>query len=482
MYRYDAWNRLVGVWYADGGGTSDAGQRVAAYAYDALFRRVSKTVSNQGLGCVHGSDAGGMAGIQAGDRAEHYFYSGWRLIEERDGSDRTLAQTVYGTQYIDEPICRDRNTDPVAGGSPDNDCLDSGGSQRYFYHQDANYRVTLLTGETGGVVERYDYSAYGEPAVFGGAISGGLGESRAALTVSTVGNPLMHQGLFRDGESGSYQNRYRQTFGLLGRLSSQDPRGYVDGLGLFAYELNSPLNYVDAFGGETKNPTTKPGEDDGNPLPAHVIQGGAQRGAEKIGEKIGEAIDRPAPGPQPIRPIPGVNPPRPPGRPAPPAGGCKVSPSGGCTKAAEERITSGKIAGATAGAIVSGIFQLEEVREAYGKAIALSNKFAPTFARDVFLLHLADLDRQEDTEVKPKDFDANGVYQKPFYTGGGCGTCSFQCICNPNNQQARVFCWGGRNNCNGVVNFANPRQNPCTFFCDKQAKCKGTPAQGGGGK
>ncbi|MFO0836951.1 MAG: hypothetical protein U1D55_00370 [Phycisphaerae bacterium] len=77
--RYDAWNRLTGVWYADGGGSGDAGQRVAAYAYDALFRRVSKTVSNQGLGCVHGSDAGGMAGIQAGDRVEHYFYSGWRL-------------------------------------------------------------------------------------------------------------------------------------------------------------------------------------------------------------------------------------------------------------------------------------------------------------------------------------------------------------------------------------------------------------------
>ncbi|MFO0836954.1 MAG: hypothetical protein U1D55_00385 [Phycisphaerae bacterium] len=185
MYRYDAWNRLVGVWYADAGGTGDAGQRVAAYAYDALFRRVSKTVSNQGLGCVHGSDAGGMAGIQAGDRAEHYFSccgTGFQPVdieEPRRGRSHAGAQTVFGTQYIDEPVCRDRNTDPVAGGSADNDCLDAGGSQRYFYHQDANYRVTLLTGEAGGVVERYDYSAYGEPAIFGGAVAGGLGESGA---------------------------------------------------------------------------------------------------------------------------------------------------------------------------------------------------------------------------------------------------------------------------------------------------------------
>ncbi|MFO0836959.1 MAG: hypothetical protein U1D55_00410 [Phycisphaerae bacterium] len=85
------------MWYADAGGTGDAGQRVAAYAYDGLFRRVSKTVSNQGLGCVHGSDAGGMAGIQAGDRVEHYFSccgTGFQPvdIEERDGADRTLAR------------------------------------------------------------------------------------------------------------------------------------------------------------------------------------------------------------------------------------------------------------------------------------------------------------------------------------------------------------------------------------------------------
>ncbi|MFO0836970.1 MAG: RHS repeat-associated core domain-containing protein [Phycisphaerae bacterium] len=262
------------MWYADTGGTGDAGQRVAAYAYDALFRRVSKTVSNQGLGCVHGSDAGGMAGIQAGDRAEHYFYSGWRLIEERDGADRTLAQTVFGTQYIDEPVCRDRNTDPVAGASPDSDCLDAGGSQRYFYHQDANYRVTLLTAESGGVVERYDYSAYGEPAVFGGAGSGSF-ESGAAMTVSTVGNPLMHQGLYRDGESGSYQNRYRQYGSGVGRWMQADPLGYVDSQNLREYVRSTPDVYLDAAGlQEAEPPSSQPAAPNPNvPAPDQPVPG-----------------------------------------------------------------------------------------------------------------------------------------------------------------------------------------------------------------
>jgi hypothetical protein len=54
-YTYDAWNRLVGVWYhdchKDGYGRPDrSGERVATYTYDALFRRSSKEVANMGEG------------------------------------------------------------------------------------------------------------------------------------------------------------------------------------------------------------------------------------------------------------------------------------------------------------------------------------------------------------------------------------------------------------------------------------------------
>ena len=44
-------------------------------------------------------------------------------------------------------------------------CLDTGGSEAYYYHQDANYRVIALTDESANVVERYRYTAYGEPCV-----------------------------------------------------------------------------------------------------------------------------------------------------------------------------------------------------------------------------------------------------------------------------------------------------------------------------
>jgi hypothetical protein len=187
----------VGVWYHDGS-TADANQRVATYTCDGLFRRIEKTVANMGEGVVNKSDASGMTGIQAGNLAEHYYYSGWRLAELRNGSDQTLGQWTWGTQYIDEPVCYDRNTD----AGTDNDCLDvdegaNKGSQRYFYHQDANYRVVMLTDESANVVERYEYTAYGEPTLYAGYSSTAGAELGYAMTVSTVGNPFMHQGLFR---------------------------------------------------------------------------------------------------------------------------------------------------------------------------------------------------------------------------------------------------------------------------------------------
>ena len=120
-YKYDAWNRLVGAWH-NAASVSDPNQAVATYAYDGLFRRIAKIVSNQGVGLVYRLDrSGAITGVPAGNRQEHYYYSGWRLVEMRNGSGQTLGQYVYGTQYIDELVRYDRNTDAWA----DNDCIDA---------------------------------------------------------------------------------------------------------------------------------------------------------------------------------------------------------------------------------------------------------------------------------------------------------------------------------------------------------------------
>ena len=234
-YIYDAWNRLVEVTRR-----VDDEDTVAEYEYDGLHRRIEKVVSNSGEGVVPGSDDNGT-GIQAGDRHEHYFYTGWSLIETRDDSDQTLAQWVWGTQYLDEPVVYDRNMDV----GTDDDCLEAG-DERYYYHQDANWRVVMLTDENGYVLERYDYTAYGAPRIFGGVSSDS--EYADPLVVSSVGNPFMHQGLFLDPETRTYQNRFRQYDPTLGRFLQRDPLGYWDGMNLYEYLGDNPLQRTDAGG------------------------------------------------------------------------------------------------------------------------------------------------------------------------------------------------------------------------------------------
>ncbi len=55
----------------------------AHYDYDALGRRVQATI---------------------GTLTTRYYYSGWQMIEERDGADVRVRYHVPGSQYIDEQV------------------------------------------------------------------------------------------------------------------------------------------------------------------------------------------------------------------------------------------------------------------------------------------------------------------------------------------------------------------------------------------
>ena len=200
-----------------------------------------KTVTNWGTGIVMDSQID-TEGVLAGDREERYFYAGWRVVEERTGGGDVIAQTVWGTEYIDAPICRDFNTKFETTS-----CIDES-SRRYFYHQDINFRVTALTDESGEIVERYDYDAYGNARIYSGGAVANSGEGGVLLAVSSVGNPYMHQGLRRDDETGTFENRMRCYNPRIGRFMQRDPAGYVDGMNLYAYVAAAPLSLLDPLG------------------------------------------------------------------------------------------------------------------------------------------------------------------------------------------------------------------------------------------
>ena len=202
---YDYRNRIIEV--------QDQNQStVMKYCYDGLNRRVKKDLDS-------GTDI-------------LYIYDGWQVVEEReyDAGDtawEARRQYVYGGQYIDEPLIFDKDTDS------DGDCIDGGGSTRYFYCQQANYNVVALTNDTGTVVEKVAYDPYGE----------------YTLTLDgSTGNTLLFQGRRWDSEADLYYFRNRSYSPVLGRFLQRDPIGYADGMNLYEFEGNCPTGSIDPMG------------------------------------------------------------------------------------------------------------------------------------------------------------------------------------------------------------------------------------------
>lgn len=123
------------------------GSTIATMQYDGLGRRIVKAVSNSA----------------DWDATYHYYWDGWQMIEMRNGSDQVLKQHVWGRQYVDELLQIAVNQDPwnADAGTTENEC------ERFFYVcQDANYNVLGVTMSSGRLIERYEYTPYGQRTVF----------------------------------------------------------------------------------------------------------------------------------------------------------------------------------------------------------------------------------------------------------------------------------------------------------------------------
>ncbi len=190
-YTYDEENRLIGASGAFGS---------VSYAYDALNRRVSRTLN-------------GVTTYFLYDRAD--------LIHELDASGGFQARYIHGAD-LSELVAMDR------------------GGQRYFYALDALNSVVALTDTLGNVVERYAYDAFGQPSI--------ADASGAPLAASAVGNRFMFSGLEFDGETGLIHARYRDLDPRTGRFLQRDPAGYVPDFNLYRYVSNSPLAFIDPWG------------------------------------------------------------------------------------------------------------------------------------------------------------------------------------------------------------------------------------------
>ena len=167
-YQYDYAGRLMQVQVLDSGTGTVA--PLASYTYDALGRRISKTVYSSGLPPA----------------TTQFLYDGENVVEERAGGTVTATFVLDGTRSRDSQVARRFSM--------------SRGGKNYFYHTDDLGNVLALTDATGAVAERYDYDDYGAVMFLAGD------GTPTGATSSSVGNVYCWGGLRFDTETGLHND------------------------------------------------------------------------------------------------------------------------------------------------------------------------------------------------------------------------------------------------------------------------------------
>lgn len=188
---YDAENRLVK--------DSSSPVSVITYSYDALGRRTTKTIN----------------GIIV-----KYTYSGAAQIEERDGSNALLNRTVYNGFL--SPVMNERS------------------GNKFYYHSNELNSVEAITNSNGQLIESYRYDVYGKLSRYDSLNN--------PLASSIAGNRFGFTGQESDSASGSYRFFFRNYSPETGVFNQRDLIEYQDGMGMYQYVGNNPVNGVDVWG------------------------------------------------------------------------------------------------------------------------------------------------------------------------------------------------------------------------------------------
>jgi RHS repeat-associated protein len=192
-YTCDVRNRLVGIQ----GYKPDCSPLSATLAYDALGRRIEKTING---------------------RTIQYVYDGLDIVQEIENG---LPSVNYiRTLNIDEPLAR----------------IKADRSIRY-YQTDVLGSAITLTDDNSTVKTTYAYDPFGNVTISGEASD----------------NPFQYTGRENDW-TGLYYYRARYYSPELQRFISEDPIRFKGGINFYAYANNNPVKFVDILGLEGCGP------------------------------------------------------------------------------------------------------------------------------------------------------------------------------------------------------------------------------------
>jgi RHS repeat-associated protein len=148
--------------------------------------------------------------------ARQFLYDGVNLIAEYSSTGALVRRYVHGPAS-DNPIVWYEGT---------------GTATKYFFQADERGSITAVTNGTGVVQAIYSYDEYGVPQTNSGSLA----------------SPFRYTGQVWLPEIGLYYYKARMYAPSLGRFIQTDPIGYGDGMNMYAYVGNNPVNVSDTTG------------------------------------------------------------------------------------------------------------------------------------------------------------------------------------------------------------------------------------------
>jgi RHS repeat-associated protein len=221
--RWDFEDQLTQV-DLQGGGT-------AYYVYDAAGQRVRKVIERNG------------ATVE-----ERIYLGGYEVYRKRQGGVLQLERQTLHIMDDKQRIALVETRTQGNDGSP----------PQLFRYQFGNHlgSASLELDDEAKIISYEEYFPYGST-------------SYQAVHTSLEKNPKRYRytGMERDEESGLEYHSARYYAPWLGRWTSTDPAGLVDGLDLYSFARNSPVNLRDVSGTDSRIGTLVEYKEKGQGLP-----------------------------------------------------------------------------------------------------------------------------------------------------------------------------------------------------------------------
>ena len=209
-------------------GTIATGVQNYSYTYNGFGQRIARSYTK-----LKGTSGELMAGELTNSSKQYFYDHSGRLIAE------TCTRTYNGAASETENIVYLYDESGIIGMV----YTLNGATATYYFHRNLLGDVLGIYDTSGTMVAKYIYDAWGNCTISGETTNNALAHA----------NPIRYRGYYYDDDTGLYYLNARYYSPKWRRFISPDDTSYLDpetvnGLNLYCYCGNDPVNFIDPSG------------------------------------------------------------------------------------------------------------------------------------------------------------------------------------------------------------------------------------------